>query len=361
MTSGLRILVTGASGFIGWKVCEFLLTKPNLLSNISNNDIGQSGSTTIVGLDNMNDYYDVRLKQWRLDQLKKHTNFHFHEIDIESHKDLSELFEQYADGQNLSEETSAPSKSSPQPPFAAIINLAARAGVRYSMVNPFVYFRTNVIGNLNLLELCRKFGVKKYVMASTSSLYAGQKMPFSEELPVNQPISPYAASKKGAEVTCYTYHKLYGMDITVLRYFTVYGPAGRPDMSIFRFVSWLDRGVPVQLFGDGSQSRDFTYVDDIARGTILALTQLGFKVINLGGDAPYKLIDVLKAIEDRMGAKADIVYKPFHPADILATHADIKRAKEIINWYPKTNLNDGLKATVDWYLKNKSWASSIEL
>jgi nucleoside-diphosphate-sugar epimerase len=300
----------------------------------------------------MNDYYDVRLKQWRLEQLKKYPNFTFHQLDIENYTVLKKLFQQYS---------MSPIHRNSVSPFLSIINLAARAGVRYSLENPFIYYTTNVIGNLNLLELCREFGVEKYILASTSSLYAGQKMPFKETLPVNEPISPYAASKKSGEVTCYTYHKLYDLDITLVRYFTVYGPAGRPDMSIFRFISWIDQGKTVTIYGDGNQSRDFTYVDDIARGTIMALKPLGFRIINLGGDEPHKLIDALKTIEKKLGKQAKIIYKPFHPADMLATHANIQRAKKVLKWHPEVKLKNGLEATVDWYRKNKSWAASIKL
>lgn len=155
------------------------------------------------------------------------------------------------------------------------------------MENPFVYLSTNASGNLNLLELCREFKINKYILASTSSLYVGQKTPFKEDLPVNTPISPYAATKKAAESMAYTYHYLYGIDVSILRYFTVYGPAGRPDMSSFRFIKWINEGLPLEIFGDGSQERDFTYVDDIARGTIKALKPLGYEIINLGGNKPY--------------------------------------------------------------------------
>ncbi|OGU55591.1 MAG: nucleotide sugar epimerase, partial [Ignavibacteria bacterium RBG_13_36_8] len=244
-------------------------------------------------------------------------------------------------------------------PFLAVINLAARAGVRYSMENPFVYYMTNVIGNLNLLELCREFKVKKYVLASTSSLYAGQKMPFKEDLPVNEPISPYAASKKAAEVTCYTYNKLYNIDVTILRYFTVYGPASRPDMSPLRFISWVYQEKPVIIYGDGNQSRDFTYVDDIARGTILAMKPLGFEIINLGGDQPVKLMDFLHMIEEKLGKKANIVHEEFHPADMLATWADIKKAKQLIQWQSQVNINNGLNSMIQWFLHNSSFASNI--
>ena len=196
-----KIIVTGAAGFIGSKVSEMLI---------------EEGSN-VVGIDNLNDYYDKRLKLWRLDNLKKKENFKFYQIDIENFSDLKLIFQEH----------------SPE----AVINLAARAGVRYSLENPFIYLSTNAGGTLNLLELCREHNVNKFILASTSSLYAGQKMPFKEDLPVNTPISPYAASKKSAEAMAYTYHYLYGIDVTILRYFTVYGPGGgRPDMSIFRFI-----------------------------------------------------------------------------------------------------------------------------
>ena len=190
-------LVTGCAGFIGWKVSEKLLER----------------GYKVIGVDNLNDYYDVKVKKYRLNSLKNYPEFKFYEVDIENLEGLKEVFKKNS--------------------FDYVINEAARAGVRYSMENPYVYFTTNVLGTLNLLELCKEYGVKKFVLASTSSLYAGQKMPFNEDLPVNTPISPYAASKKSAEVLCYTYHYLYGIDVSIVRYFTVYGPAGRPDMSVF--------------------------------------------------------------------------------------------------------------------------------
>ena len=243
----MSIIVTGVAGFIANKTAEILL----------------KSKKEVIGIDNINDYYDVKIKNYRLKQLKKYKNFKFFKLDIENKKSLEKIF----------------SKNK----ISAVINLAARAGVRYSMENPFVYVSTNTMGTLNLLDLCREHKIKKFVLASTSSLYAGQKMPFTETLAVNTPISPYAASKKGAEAMCYSYHYLYGIDISIVRYFTVYGPSGRPDMSIIRFIIWIDEGTPIELFGDGSQSRDFTYVDDIARGTIKALKKVGFEVINLGG------------------------------------------------------------------------------
>ena len=223
--------------------------------------------------------------------------------------------------------------------FSAVINLAARAGVSYSMENPHVYMSTNAQGTLNILEMMRKYEIKKMVLASTSSLYAGQPMPFKEDLPVNTPISPYAASKKAAEVMCYTYHYLFGIDMSVVRYFTVYGPAGRPDMSIFRFIKWIDEGTPIELFGDGTQARDFTYVDDIAKGTIKALKPVGYEIINLGGGKnPISINYVISQIENLLGKKAIIDQKSFHKTDIKETWADISKAKELLDWQPSVAL-----------------------
>lgn len=317
------ILMTGAAGFIEWKTAEELLKR----------------EYKVVGIDNMNDYYDVRLKEYRLAQLNKLDGFRFYKEDIEDIEVLRKIFEE---GQ-----------------IDAVMNLAARAGVRYSLENPFVYMSTNAIGTLNLLECCRQFGIKKFILASTSSIYAGAPMPFKETLPVNTPISPYAASKKAAEAMCYAYHYLYGIDVTILRYFTVYGPAGRPDMSIFRFIKWIDERETVEIFGDGRQSRDFTYIDDIADGTIKALRPTGYEIINLGNNHPNELRHALKLIEKYLGKKANIVYKPFHKADLKATCANIKKAKEILDWQPKVSLEEGIKRTVNWHKENRSWLKDV--
>ena len=319
-------LVTGAAGFIGSRVAEMLL----------------EAGHRVTGIDNLNDYYDVRLKEWRLEGLRARPGFTFRKLDIEHLPELDRLFA--------------------ESDFAAVINLAARAGVRYSMENPHVYVSTNTMGTLNLLECMRKYGVKKQVLASTSSLYAGQAMPFTEELPVNTPLSPYAASKKAAEVMAYSYHKLYGLDITVVRYFTVFGPGGRPDMSIFRFIKWIDEGRPVELFGDGSQSRDFTYVDDIASGTIAALKDIGYEIVNLGGgNNPLTLNEVIGFIETALGKKAVIERKPFHEADMAATWADIAKAKRLFGWSPAITPQDGFRRCVAWYRENKSWLADVKL
>lgn len=320
-----NIIVTGAAGFIGSKVAELLL---------------QQGYE-VTGLDNVNDYYDVKIKLYRLDSLQKFSSFRFYQTDIENLEDLKAIF----------------TERRPD----AVINEAARAGVRYSMENPFVYLTTNAVGTLNLLELCRKHGVPKFVLASTSSLYAGQEMPFKEDLPVNTPVSPYAASKKSAEVMAYSYHYLYGLDVTVLRYFTVYGPAGRPDMSIFRFIKWIMEGKPLQVYGDGSQSRDFTYIDDIAGGTVKALKPVGYEIINLGNNNPDKLSTAISLIEDYTGKKTKIEYHGFHKADLIATRADISKAKMLLDWQPQIILNEGIKRTVNWFQKNWNWVNNISL
>ena len=203
--------------------------------------------------------------------------------------------------------------------------------------------------------------VKKFVLASTSSLYAGEDMPFSETLSVNKPISVYAATKKGAEAISYSYHYLYDIDVTIFRYFTVYGPLGRPDMSVFRFIKWINEGRPLILYGDGSQMRDFTYVEDIARGTVLGLKPLGYEIINLGGNKPYKLSYMIELVEKYLGKRAKIEQKPFHKADLKATWADIEKAKRLLDWEPEVHLEEGIKKTVDWYIQNRDWLAMVSV
>ncbi len=321
----MNILLTGVAGFIGSKVSEMLLKEDQ----------------KIIGIDNLNDYYDIKLKLWRLGNLKKYNNFKFYKINIEDYESLKSLFMKYH--------------------FDAVINLAARAGVRYSLENPFIYLSTNAGGNLNLLELCRKYNVPKFVLASTSSLYAGHKMPFNENLPVDTPISPYAVSKKAAESMAYTYHYLYGIDVTVLRYFTVYGPAGRPDMSPFKFIKWIIEGSPLEIFGDGNQKRDFTYVDDIARGTIKALKPLGYEIINLGNNHPYVLTEYIKLMEKYIGREAKFIYKKFYKADMKATWANIDKANKFLDWQPEIDLDEGIKRTVQWSKNNWEWVKDIKI
>jgi nucleoside-diphosphate-sugar epimerase len=317
------ILVTGAAGFIGSRVAEMLLEQGH----------------RVIGVDNLNEYYDVRLKLWRLKALEKYYRFTFFRADIENFESMQTIFRDYR----------------PE----AVINEAARAGVRYSLENPFIYLSANAGGTLNLLELCRQYNAAKFILASTSSLYAGQEMPFSELLPVNTPISPYAASKKSAEVLTYTYHHLYGIDVSVLRYFTVYGPAGRPDMSVLRFIRWILEDIPLKIYGDGTQSRDFTYIDDIARGTIKALKPVGYEVINLGNNNPSQLSELIRHIELFTGRQAVIEYYPPHMADMKDTWADVGRAESILGWKAEVSLQGGVEKTVDWSVRNWDWLKNI--
>lgn len=349
-------LVTGAAGFIASRVCSLLLADGHI----------------VVGVDNLNDYYDVRVKDHRLFLLmatsdmklgsdpkvsifsapkngvkrgalpKAHRsgNFVFYNIDIEDRETLMSLFEEYK--------------------FDAVLNLAARAGVRYSMIDPFVYLRSNAEGTLNILECQRLAGVKKHVLASTSSLYAGCEPPFSEDQPVNSPLSPYAASKKAAEMLAFSYHSLYGIDVSVLRFFTVFGPAGRPDMSVFRFIKAVDEGGIVSIFGDGSQTRDFTHVNDIAKGVIAALVPTGYEVINLGGGrSPMTLRNMLGVIERALGKEANIRWLPFQEVDMRETWADVRKAERILHWIPEISVEDGLLDTVRWHRENAGWLKDI--
>jgi UDP-glucuronate 4-epimerase len=318
-------LVAGAAGFIGSKVCEQLV----------------ASGDRVVGIDNLNDAYDPQLKLWRLKQLQTKPNFAFHPLDIADRAALRLVLQR-------------------SPKLDGIVNLAARAGVRASVQDPWIYYETNVIGTLNLLDLCREFGISKFVLASTSSLYGSNTPgPFREDARTDTPLSPYSASKKAAETLCYTYHYLHGQDVTVLRYFTVYGPAGRPDMSLFRFVQWISEGRSVIVFGDGKQSRDFTYVDDIARGTIAALKPVGYEIVNLGCDGPTVLLDVIHLVERLVGKQANLQFKPAHPADMLATWANIGKAAQFFNWKPQTSLETGVGNLVAWYQENRTWAKDV--
>jgi nucleoside-diphosphate-sugar epimerase len=232
--------------------------------------------------------------------------------------------------------------------------------VRYSVQDPWVYVDTNVTGTLNLLELCREHGIGKFILASTSSLYGARNpRPFREDADTDGPLSPYAASKKGAEALCYTYHYLYDIDVTVLRYFTVYGEAGRPDMSVFRFIQWINEGRPVQIYGDGQQSRDFTYVGDIARGTIAGLKPVGYEVINLGSDTPIVLLDALRLIERTLDKEALVEFRPRHKADVMATWADIGKAERLLGWRPQVTFEEGIRRAVEWYKENRAWAKDV--
>jgi nucleoside-diphosphate-sugar epimerase len=325
-----NILVTGCCGFIGYKVSELLLKQ----------------GSSVIGVDNINDYYDPRLKEWRLEQLKTGSQklkgeFNFHACDIGDFSSVKTVFANYK--------------------IDAVINLAARAGVRASVEDPWAYLDTNLKGTLNLLECCKTNDVKKFVLASTSSVYGdNKKMPFSVKDSTDHPLAPYSATKKGAEVMCYSYHYLCGIDVTVLRYFTVYGPAGRPDMSIFKFIKNIDTGKPIPVFGNGKQNRDFTYIDDIAEGTIKGLKTVGYEAFNLGNDRPVELMYVINLIEEKLGKKAEIQWLPLHPADITATWADIGSSRERLGWSPKTSIEDGVENSVKWYIDNRDFVKSLK-
>jgi nucleoside-diphosphate-sugar epimerase len=326
-----RYLVTGCAGFIAARVAELLLADGH----------------DVVGIDDLNDAYDPRIKQWRLEQLTAQPRFRFHRADIASAEAMERIFAQALQG-------------GPIP--AAVVNLAARAGVRDSVNRPDIFLRTNCEGTLTLLEACRRHGVKKFVLASSSSLYGAQHpLPYREDLDTSRPLTPYAASKKAAEVLAHAYHYLYGIDVSILRYFTVYGPAGRPDMSVFRFLRWIAEGEPVQLFGDGRQQRDFTYVDDIARGTLAALKPLGYEIINLGGEQPTALTAVIDQLAQLLGREPHLQRRAAERADLPATQADIGKARRLLSWSPQVILSEGLRRTVDWYLAHRELARSLEL
>lgn len=333
-----RYLVTGCAGFIASRVTEMLL------------EAGHS----VVGVDNLNDAYDPRLKHWRLARLQGLQRFRFHQLDISDLEALHTLFE--------SKTAAADDRDVEEKPYSAVVNLAARAGVRQSVEDPWVYYQANCVGTLNLMEMCRIYGVKKFLLASTSSLYGGHnRIPFHEDDDTNRPLSPYAASKKAAETLAYSYHYLYGLDVSIPRYFTVYGPAGRPDMSIFRFVRRIAEGEPITVFGDGSQSRDFTFVDDIARGTIAALKPLGYEVINLGGDRPTALSAIIDQISQLVKRKPIIDSQPLHRADVPATWADIGKAGKLLGWRPEVSVEEGLRRSVQWYQVNRETVLPLDL
>ena len=316
-------LVTGAAGFIGARTAEMLIEQGH----------------TITGVDNLNDAYDVCMKEHRLRRLRALPAFDFHKLDISDRTALADL-----------------------PAFDGVINLAARAGVRASVEDPWAFVQTNIIGTLNLLDLCRVRGIRKFVLASTSSIYgANAPIPTPETADSDHPLQPYAASKKGAEALAHSYHSLYGLDVTVVRYFTVYGPAGRPDMSMFRFTRWISEGQTLQLYGDGEQSRGFTYVDDIARGTIAALRPLGYEIINLGGHEVVSMNVLIRRLAGIIGRQAIIEHLPPNLADMLTNQADVRKAQTLLDWQPQVDLQEGLVKLVEWYRTERDWVKDIDL
>jgi len=312
----MRILVTGGAGFIGFHLAKKLSEKED-----------------VVVVDNLSSYYDVKLKEARLEQIKDKVEFY--KIDISDFSSLKKIFEKYR--------------------FDLICHIAAQAGVRYSLTNPWEYKKSNIIGTLNIFELAKKFNIKKVIYASSSSVYGGnKKVPFSEGDRVDKPISLYAATKIANELMAHTYHHLYKIDMIGLRYFTVYGPWGRPDMAMFKFTKNIFEDKPIEVYNFGNMKRDFTYIDDIVDGTIKAINfclnnDNVCEIINLGNSKPVELNYFIKLLEKEIGKEAKKNLLPLQPGDVLETYADITKAKKILRWEPKTEIEEGAKKFVEWY------------
>jgi UDP-glucuronate 4-epimerase len=330
----MHILVTGAAGFIGFHTSNKLLARGD----------------TVVGLDNLNDYYDVNLKKARLALLEPQPGFTFAGIDLVDRPALEALFTEHR--------------------FDAVINLAAQAGVRYSLENPHAYIDSNIVGFTNLLESCRHNAVGHLVYASTSSVYGmNTSMPFSVHDNVDHPISLYAASKKANELMAHTYSHLYGLPTTGLRFFTVYGPWGRPDMALFLFTKAILAGEPIKVFNKGQMQRDFTYIDDIVEGVVRVTDRTAtpnpdwdsadpdpgtssapYRLYNIGNNSPVMLLDYIAAIEKALGKKADMELLPMQPGDVAATCADIDALEAAVGYRPATPIEEGVNNFISWYL-----------
>lgn len=322
------ILVTGGAGFIGSHLSERLLKEGN----------------KVLVIDNFNDYYDPKIKRNNIEEVKKTclennislNNYKIFEGDIRDNNFLKEVFSNNID---------------------SIMHLAAMAGVRPSIQNPSLYYDVNITGTVNLLEKCRETGVKQFVFASSSSVYGNnEKVPFSESDRVDNPISPYAATKKSGELLCHTYHHLFDMNIACLRFFTVYGPRQRPDLAINKFTSLILEDKEIPFYGDGSTSRDYTYVEDIVDGIIRSINYVNtdekiFEVFNIGGDKTVSLIEMVETIEEVLGKKAKLNRLPMQPGDVNRTCADIAHSSETIGYSPKTTFKDGIKKFIAWKLK----------
>ncbi|MDA8985321.1 NAD-dependent epimerase [Candidatus Pelagibacter sp.] len=329
-----NIIVTGSAGFIGSAVCTKLLEKGN----------------SVLGIDNHNDYYDPKIKDARLDKLEKYSNYKHFKLDLTDAKNLEKIFKEFK-----------PQK---------VINLAAQAGVRYSIKNPIAYINSNIVGFANILENCRHYDIEHLVYASTSSVYgANTKMPFSEHDSANHPLSVYAASKKSNELMAHTYSYLYKLPTTGLRFFTVYGPWGRPDMALFKFTKAILDEKPIDLFNYGKHSRDFTYIDDIVEGVIKTLHNPASKnvnwssdhpdpsssiapwcVYNIGNNKPVQLMDYVDALEKALGKKAKLNFLPLQPGDVPDTFANVDNLKDKFNYKPSTSVVDGVSNFVKWYM-----------
>ena len=331
----MKILITGVAGFIGFHLSKKLLDQ----------------SYQIIGIDNLNDYYDSSLKQSRLEILGKYNNFNFHKVDLKDKAAVDSIFETYKP--------------------IHVINLAAQAGVRYSIDNPYAYVDSNLIGFMNILEACRNYPVEHLLYASSSSVYGGNKVsPFSTNHNVDHPVSLYAATKKSNELMAHTYSHLYGIPTTGLRFFTVYGPYGRPDMAYFSFTKDILAGNPIKVFNHGKMERDFTYIDDIVEGIVkliekaptankdwdeskddLSSSFAPYKIYNIGNNNPVPLMRFINALESALGKEAEKVYMDMQPGDVIRTYADVSDLEKDINFKPSTSIEDGLKNFVEWYLE----------
>ncbi len=311
----MKVLVTGGAGFIGSHFCEYLLDREH----------------EVVALDNFNDYYDPGIKRRNVESFAGRNGAELVEGDILDTDLLERLFSQHR--------------------FDAVVHLAARAGVRPSLQQPKLYERVNVQGTIEILEQAQKHGVKKIVVASSSSVYGNnKKVPFSESDSVDHPISPYAATKKACELISYTYHHLYDLDITCLRFFTVYGPRQRPDMAIHKFTALIAKGEPIPMYGDGSTQRDYTYITDILDGVYKSLLHCdGYRIYNLGESRTIRLRDLIQLIEEAYGKKAEIRQLPMQPGDVQITYADISRAKHELGYNPQVDVADGVQEFVKWF------------
>ena len=330
----MKVLVTGAAGFIGMHCIERLLARGD----------------QVVGIDNLNDYYDVTLKESRLSRIVDHAAFRFHRVSIEDKEAMAGIF----------------AEEKPD----RVIHLAAQAGVRYSLENPHAYIDANLQGFMNILEGCRHNDVAHLVYASSSSVYGGNaQMPFSEHHSVDHPVSLYAATKKANELMAHTYSHLYGLPTTGLRFFTVYGPWGRPDMALFLFTDAIRNGRPIDVFNQGAMVRDFTYIDDIVEGVIRVLDKTAtpdpdfdpmnpdpgtstapFRVFNIGNGNPTPLMDYIGALEDALGMTAEKNMMPMQPGDVPATSADTSELRDWVGFAPNTDVRDGVRRFVDWYI-----------
>lgn len=317
-------LVTGGAGFIGFFLSKALLEK----------------GAKVIGIDNMNDYYEVSLKEDRLAILKEFENYRFIKADIADKDEMFRVFEEYK----------------PQ----VVVNLAAQAGVRYSIDNPDAYIQSNLVGFFNILEACRHFPVEHLVFASSSSVYGGnKKVPFSTEDQVDKPVSLYAATKKSNELMAYSYSKLYKIPLTGLRFFTVYGPMGRPDMAYFKFAKKIMKGEPIQIYNNGDMRRDFTYVDDIVTGIENILcnppatdeNDAYYKIYNIGNNQPEKLMDYIATLERCLGREAKKEFLPMQPGDVYETYADVSELMKDFGFKPATTIEEGLSKFAEWFLK----------